>query len=236
MAQTYNIYCDESCHLENDGSRAMVLGAVFCPLDDTRRIAEEVRTIKVLHGLSPKFEIKWKKVSPAKSGFYLDIFRYFFQNDDLSFRAVVIPDKSKLRHRELGQAHDDWYYKMYFTLLKIILDPSCRYRIYIDIKDTHSITKARRLRDVLCNSIYDFDRNIIQQCQPVHSHEVEQIQVADLLTGALSYVNRGLTSNSAKLQLIEYIKKQTGYSLVNSTLLREKKFNILVWRAREDNQ
>ena len=28
MNKTYNIYCDESCHLENDGKRFMVLGAV----------------------------------------------------------------------------------------------------------------------------------------------------------------------------------------------------------------
>jgi len=31
MNKTYNIYCVESCHLENDGKRFMVLGAVCCP-------------------------------------------------------------------------------------------------------------------------------------------------------------------------------------------------------------
>ena len=33
MGDTYNIYCDESCHLRNDGQKAMVLGALWCPLD-----------------------------------------------------------------------------------------------------------------------------------------------------------------------------------------------------------
>jgi hypothetical protein len=235
MTETYNIYCDESCHLENDGHNAMILGAIWCPLGETRKIAEDIRGIKVRYGLSPKFEVKWKKVSAAKTEFYLDIVKYFFQNEDLSFRGVVIPDKSKLRHEEFGQAHDDWYYKMYFNLLKVVLDPHCEYRIYIDIKDTNSIVKVRKLREILCNSMYDFDRRIIRQCQPIHSHEVEQIQVADLLTGALSYVNRGLTSSRAKLTLVEEIKSKTQYSLINSTLLRERKFNILVWRAREDN-
>ena len=28
----YNIYCDESCHLQNDNSNVMVLGAVWCIL------------------------------------------------------------------------------------------------------------------------------------------------------------------------------------------------------------
>jgi len=31
MTNIYNIYCDESCHLENDGEKVMVLGAIWCP-------------------------------------------------------------------------------------------------------------------------------------------------------------------------------------------------------------
>ena len=27
----YNVYCDESCHLEHDNSNVMVIGAVYCP-------------------------------------------------------------------------------------------------------------------------------------------------------------------------------------------------------------
>ncbi len=29
MSQVFNIYCDESCHLENDRQKAMVLGAIL---------------------------------------------------------------------------------------------------------------------------------------------------------------------------------------------------------------
>ncbi len=36
MTQIFNVYCDESCHLENDHQSAMVLGAVWCPLEKTR--------------------------------------------------------------------------------------------------------------------------------------------------------------------------------------------------------
>ncbi len=32
MSQVFNIYCDESCHLEHDREKVMVLGAVWCPL------------------------------------------------------------------------------------------------------------------------------------------------------------------------------------------------------------
>ena len=29
MSESIHIYCDESCHLENDGMKAMVLGAIL---------------------------------------------------------------------------------------------------------------------------------------------------------------------------------------------------------------
>jgi len=234
MANVYNIYCDESCHLEEDHQTAMVLGAVWCPLQETRKIAEDIRSIKAKHGLPSKFEIKWTKISPAKTDFYLDIVSYFFHNEDLSFRAIVIPDKSKLRHKDFQQKHHDWYFKMYFNLLKVILQPNCKYHIYLDIKDTRSMTKIAKLHDALCSNMYDFDRDIIRKIQPVHSHEVEQIQLADLLIGTVCYVNRNLSSSRAKLALVNRIKEQTGYSLTRSTLLRETKFNVLIWQAQED--
>ncbi|NCC62254.1 MAG: DUF3800 domain-containing protein, partial [Verrucomicrobiae bacterium] len=80
MSETFNLYCDESCHLENDRQQAMVLGAVWCPVDKTREISVRLREIKQKHGLSPRFEVKWTKVSPAKKGFYLDLIDYFFDD------------------------------------------------------------------------------------------------------------------------------------------------------------
>ena len=148
MTTIYNIYCDESCHLENDGKSGMVLGAVWCPAEKTRRTAEEIRNIKLRHDLSSRFEIKSTKISPAKINFYLDIVNYFFDNKDLDFRAIVIPDKSKLRHKDFQQHHDDWYYKMYFNLLKVILEPDCKYHIYLDIKDTQGRAKIKKLHEI----------------------------------------------------------------------------------------
>jgi len=81
MSQIYNIYCDESCHLENDHMPVMVLGAIWCSLDKTRKINEQVREIKNSHGIKPDFEIKWKKVSPAKKQFYKDITLLFWKRE-----------------------------------------------------------------------------------------------------------------------------------------------------------
>lgn len=232
----YNIYCDESCHLENDHQQVMVLGAVWCPTEKVRDICKEIRAIKAEHQLSPKFEIKWTKVSIAKIDFYTHLINYFFDNDDLHFRGLVIPDKSLLDHEVYNQNHDSWYYKMYFDLLKIIITPDDCFFIYLDIKDTHGAKKIRKLHDVLCNNQLDFERAIIQRLQLVRSHEIEILQLTDLLIGAIGYLNRGLKSNEGKTRLIDLIKEKSGYSLTKTTLVSEEKFNLFVWKAgRLDN-
>ena len=232
MTYVYNVYCDESCHLENDHKKAMVLGAVWCPLDKTREIAVRLREIKRKHGLPPWFEIKWTKVSPAKKEFYLDLVDYFFDDADLHFRALIVPDKSRLCHDAFpGQNHDEWYYKMYFDMLKAIFRPEARYRIYLDIKDTRGGRKAAKLHEVLCNNMYDFSRDVVQRLQLVHSHDIEQMQLADLLIGAVAYLNRGLAGNAGKMALIKRMQQRSGYSLNRTTLLREDKVNIFRWLA-----
>ena len=237
MSEIFNVYCDESCHLENDSQKAMILGAVWCPLDKTREIAVRLREIKQKHGLAAGFEVKWTKVSPAGKALYLDLMDYFFDDDDLHFRTLIVPDKSKLQHDIFpGQDHDSWYYKMYFDMLKVIFKPNARYRVYLDIKDTCGAEKVYKLHQVLCNNMYDFSREIIERLQLVHSHEIEQLQLADLLIGAVSYLNREQGGNEGKESLIRRMRQRSGYNLTKTTLLREEKVNLFRWYAREAGQ
>ena len=102
-ARLYNLYCDESCHLEHDGVPVMAWGAVTCPEGEVRAVAEAVRALKVAHGLKPDFEAKWTKVSPAKAAFYLALIDLFLADDRLRFRGLVVPDKARLDHARFGQ-------------------------------------------------------------------------------------------------------------------------------------
>lgn len=234
MSEIFNVYCDESCHLENDNQTSMVLGAVWCPKDKTREIAVRLREIKEKHGIPALFEVKWTKVSPAQVAMYLNLIDYFFDDDDLHFRALIVPDKSKLRHDAIqGQDHDTWYFKMYFNMLKVIIDLGANYNIYIDIKDTRSSEKTSKLHDVLSNNVYDYSRKVINCIQLVHSHEIEQLQLADLLIGAISYTNRNLSGSPAKNSLVERIRQRSGYSLSQTTPYKEEKINLFCWQAQE---
>lgn len=228
----YNIYCDESCHLEHDGIKPMMLGAVWCPMEVKDAIFSELRQIKVRHGLKPTCELKWNAVSPSKLAYYEDVVDYFFSHTELHFRCLVVPNKEMLNHELYGQSHDQFYYKMYFDLLKTLLVPQNTYNIYIDIKDTQGAYKVRRLEEVLSHNAYDFDKRMITRIQQVNSAQVELVELADFLTGAIGYAQRGLKTSAAKLRIIELIRQRSGYSLSQSTLVREDKMNLFFWKGR----
>jgi hypothetical protein len=151
----------------------------------------------------------------------------------MHFRALLVPDKPILRPDDFGQNHDIWYYKMYFDMLKVLLSPTAAYRIYLDIKDTRSADKVAKLHDVLSNNIYDFQREIVERVQNVRSHECEILQLADLLIGAVGYVNRGLSGNTGKEALVARTRDRSHYQLTHSTLYREEKFNLFVWHPSQ---
>ncbi|MFW6133219.1 MAG: DUF3800 domain-containing protein [Planctomycetota bacterium] len=240
MGDAINIYCDESCHLEHDGQHVMVIGAVWCPCDAAREISRELRKVKWSHRMpGPRagagFEMKWKKISPAKVSFALALVEQFFSDERLHFRGVIVPDKEKLDHGAWAQTHDDWYYKMFFDLLKVIIFPHNTHRIFIDIKDAQSWRKSQKLGEILSNAHYDCQRKIIELVQPIRSEESEQIQLADLLIGAVMAANRGNIKSRAKQAVVDRVRALSGYTLTGSTWLREDKFNLLRWRAGEND-
>ena len=244
MKPTINIYCDESCHLQNDKEPVMVIGAVYCPIEKKEEIFERLYSFKLKHNLIPKnkkndnenrtyYELKWNKVSKSKIEYYKDVINYFFDDDDLQFRVLVVSNKTDIDYKKFNHTHDTFYYKMYFGMLKAILNPENSHHIYIDIKDTKSKEKVHKLEQVLRNDKYDYSKEIIKKVQQVRSHEVEILQLTDLLVGATAYVNRGLANSKAKNELINLIKHRSKYSLTKSTLLKERKFNVFIWEPQK---
>jgi hypothetical protein len=210
----------------------MVLGAIWCPLERVREITEHIREIKERHGLPRHFETKWVKVSPAKLGYYQEVLEYFFAERDLHFRALVVPDKSILRHDEFEQTHDIWYYKMYYVMLKAIFGMA-EYRIYLDIKDSRSARKVAKLQEVLQNAFHAIPFVDIQRIQIVRSEEVEILQLADLLIGAISYANRHLDTSPAKSTLVDLIRRRAFSNLTSTTPYSRQKVNIILWQPAE---
>lgn len=230
MPEIFNIYCDESCHLLNDGKRFMVMGAIWCPTSKTQEIFKKIRGIKQAHGLPANFEIKWVKLDGFTLKCCLALVDYFCGESDLHFRGIIA-DKQNLNHAAFGQTHDDWYYKMYFRLLNAILTEGNKYRVYLDVKDTRSGAKIQKLHEVLANANYDFDRSMIERVQAVKSDDVELLQLADILIGALQYSKHSTLADNAKSKLVKYVQDRCGVNFAQNTLLSAGKFNLFHWQG-----
>lgn len=232
MILEYNIYCDESCHLEHDDSDVMVIGSVWCEKQYIKRINEDIRNIKIKHGLSSWLEIKWTKISPAKIDFYLDILDYFQRNDELHYRCIVARGKKKLDHKTYNNGdYDLWYYKMYFLMLDWIIKPLNQYNIFMDIKDTRGGKRVKKLKEVLSNNIYDFNGECIQHVVQINSRESELLQIGDLISGAMTHFNRFGIEESAKGKFIKKISDI--YNIDTSSSYSYDKFNVFYWEGKK---
>ena len=224
----YNIYCDESCHLEHDKQPIMVIGGMWCPKEDVKKISEQIREIK--NRQKARGEIKWVRVSNSRHELFLELVEYFFKTPSLNFRCLMVDEKSKLNHDYFNQgSHDSFYYKMYFYMLRNILKREHHYNIYLDIKDTRSAQKLASLKDILCNNVYDFTQQMIGNTQNIHSHESEILQLADLFIGAISYYNRNLSSNATKRNVVQSIMNHAGQSLSRTSPPWVDKFNLFIF-------
>jgi len=227
--ESFNAYCDESCHLEHDCIPVMLFGCISCPTNEARRLSLGIRNAKRKH--TANGELKWTKVSLAKLAFYHELVDWFFSEPSICFRCLVVAGKSRLNHDYFNQgSHDTFYYKMYFYLLRQILRPGAVHSIYLDIKDTRSHRKIKELRRILCNDIYDFTGKMINRIQQVPSRQSNLIQMGDFLMGAVAYKQRGLSGNAAKLSIVNRICDRTGLSLLSSTPPWVRKFNLFVFQ------
>lgn len=214
MYKTFNIYCDESCHLENDHKKYMFIGSINCAYPQVRRHTERIKELKDKHKFNA--EIKWSHVSMSKIQFYLDLVDYFFDTD-LKFRAIGI-DKSQIRCDDFNSNFDDFYYKMYYQLLNYKVDTTNHYNVYLDIKDTLSAIKVRKLNNIL-NVKYGVFRNI----QNIRSEESVLMQLADFLMGAISYnANFDQKQNFAKVLILDKISKHANMTNLAKTNYSEK--------------
>ena len=216
-----NIYCDESCHLQNDSSDIMVLGGISCNDEEKKKIFNDIRLIKVKHNLSSWFEIKWTKISYKKIEFYKELIDYFFKNN-LKFRGIIATDKKNLNHVKYNNGdYNEWYYKMYYLLLDYMITPSNEYRIFIDIKDTKGGPKVKKLHEV------------IRDIKQINSKESEILQITDLFIGALGFKNRKIKNLNAKSEIVEYIESKYQIKMNKKTSRNEEKFNIFIWEPRK---
>lgn len=215
--KTFNFYCDESTHLENDGFPFMIISYICSAWPNVSLHTQNIR--RLIKDNKFKGEIKWSKLSESNYKFYSELLDYFFASD-LNFRAVIV-EKSRIDNKKMEFTYNDFYYRMYYQLLHHKINMEYTYNIYLDIKDTCSYKKNVKLREIL-NVRYGNIRNL----QFIRSHESVLMQLTDVIMGAINYNLRGEKQVIAKLKIIEKMKKHSNYPLDSTTPKSNDKFNL----------
>ncbi len=224
-----SVFCDESWHTTY-GATHMTVGAIICPLPDVRPCAEAVRTLKAKHRLKPDFEVKWTKVSPAKEDFYMELVDLFLRLDHLRFSGATVEtgpgsrEGGRVSREGIHEALGRW-------LLSAVIRGPYRYRVYLDVNDTRGGARLQRLREAAAAGPSASDRPHVERIQQIRSRESGMMQMADVLTGALAYANRGLGGNAGKTAVVARLRDWLGTGmLTDASAAHDPKFNVVMWR------
>ncbi len=221
----YNLFVDESCHLEHDHIPVMCIGYIKVPAAVYGQLYGQFEKIKAKHLTFG--EIKWNKFSTSRLALYKELVDFFFCTP-LEFRCVLVKYKDRLNNLDFNQgSHDNFYYKMTYYLLRP--NPSnLQFRIFMDIKDTKGKQKLKKITEVFDN--HHRGNSPFVHFQHLRSNENVFFQLADLFIGAVTYkarvMNKEFVGNPIKLEFIEYLEHASGFSIHEGTAPWETKFNI----------
>lgn len=240
--KSYNIYIDESCHLQNDDIPLMCIGYTKIAAENYTKYKAAIQAIKLKHH-SPT-EIKWNKLSYSRLELYKELIDFFFSND-IFFRAILVKNKASIDHQKFHKGdHTSFYYTLVFFLLRNpwINFMKTTHKVILDIKDTRGKERLKKLDSRLkyeYKNLYGKDSPFIF-FQHIRSDENEFLQLADLFIGAITYKARkkhkAQNASKVKLEIVNYIEKKTGYVLHDGTDPREEKFNIFDFQLQKNNE
>jgi hypothetical protein len=226
MGKTYNIYIDETCHLEYDNSEVMCIGYAKILKNDYEQLKESFNKIKLKY--KNPLEIKWNKLTSSRIKLYKEWIDNFF-NCEVEFKCVLIKNKKNLDHiRYNREDKNSYYYKTLVQLLSTNALNEDEHRVYLDVKDTRGKTRLILLNEELQKKFNN--KSPFVYFQHIHSHENDFLQLTDLLIGAICYKARTEftkeNSSAVKKEIINYLEQKSGYNLNDGTEPWETKFHI----------
>jgi hypothetical protein len=166
-------------------------------------------------------------VSPSRLGFYLEAVDYFFGQQAMRFRCLVLPADQLDAVRFHDGDNELMFYKFYYQLLHHWILDFNRYQVFVDLKTNRVRQRLARLREVLERSNRFAD---IASVQALPSHQVDLLQLADVLIGAVGHKFNGGGASEAKVQVVARVESHLRPTVIQATRKTEEKFNVFRWR------
>ena len=227
----FNIYCDESS-VENT-LPFFVIGALLVPREQKTSIVNDITDLRKKHSFFR--EVKWNKTTTKHKDFYVDLVRYFAQNNDIEFKSILVK-KVLIDMKFHDNDTEKMFYKFYYQLLKRRFKKDSVNYIFTDFK-TRKIRLQLPTMHKFLNTFEDIQKFGIQikHLQEYDSQEIELLQMTDFLTGAVAYANNyeKESDTSIKGYLVEFISRTFDINLGKGSNFYFEKFNIFKWIPRD---
>ncbi len=222
----FEVYCDESgleALSDKNAHNYTAIGGIWMTSNYRDVFKSKVKEIKAKHNVFG--ELKWNKVSPKYLDLYKDILDYFFQSQQLRFRAIVI-DTSKVDNYKFSNNDVELgFYKFYYQLLHHWIFDFNNYSIFLDHKVNRDKNRLKDLKKALDLSNLTSSIPIVQA---LPSDESSAIQLADILTGLTNAKFNNKTTSDAKIELTRYIEETYLGKGIRPTYKYEEKFNVFL--------
>lgn len=222
----FEVYCDETLPdlftSANPNGRFLMIGSLWLPSDMRNTAKERIAELRKKHAVHG--EIKWRKISPSKQDFYIELIDLFMSFGlDMRFRCVAV-DRTEVNMGRLNGDAELGFYKFYYqTLHHWILDNN-EYSIFCDLKLNRDRSRLSTLKTVLGHTNRTSQIDVVQS---LPSPEVVLLQLCDVLLGAASARMNGRENlGAAKALVVQHLERRLDRHRLGPTSAAERKYNL----------
>ncbi|MEM0984829.1 MAG: DUF3800 domain-containing protein [Pseudomonadota bacterium] len=228
----FEVYCDETLPdlltSANPNGRYLMIGSLWLPVDIRKTAKARIAELRSKHDVYG--EIKWRKVSPAKEAFYIELIDLFMSFGlDMRFRCVAV-DRTEVNFGRLNGDAELGFYKFYYQAIHHWILDNNEYSIFCDLKLNRDRSRLSTLKTVLGHANRTSQ---IEAVQSLPSPEVVLLQLCDVLLGAASArMNERENLGAAKAALVQHLERRLDRDRLGPTSAAERKFNIFRMRLQ----
>jgi hypothetical protein len=224
------VYCDESRHDGGLQNPYMAIGSLWMPREQKKGLSKAFR--EKCYSLGLRGEIKWHKVSRQKLDAYKSLADFFFEQEALKFRAIVVDQRKLDLSRFHGADRELGFYKFYYEMLHHWMEEGNEYLVLLDFIQNKQANRFTELRKVLENKL--IGKAWIRDLTVIDSHKTPLGQLVDLLTGAVAAAwCDSLPIDSPKRDFIQYLGECRALPLhQESSTAAKEKLNLFHIRLR----
>jgi hypothetical protein len=222
----FEVYCDETLPdlftSQNPPGRYLMIGSLWLPADMREAVKARIADLRQHHSVHG--EMKWRKISPARRAFYIELIDLFMSfGHDLRFRCIAVDRTAMNVDLHNGDA-ELGFYKFYYQVLHHWILDNNEYTVFCDLKQNRDRTRLPTLRRVLNNANRT---SITSDVQSLPSPEVVLLQLCDVLLGAASArMNDRRDLGAAKESVVAHLEHRLNRARLGATPKFEEKFNI----------